>query len=160
MPDRMEERIGATLRIRGLTLAVAESCTGGLVGSRITDIPGSSDYFLGGVIAYSNEAKVGLLGVRPETLITFGAVSEPTAREMAVGVCRAFNARIGLAVTGVAGPGGGSPEKPVGMIWLAFSAGDVQQARLLHLEGDRLQNKTDSAEQLLRLLEEYLALTV
>jgi nicotinamide-nucleotide amidase len=160
MPDKVEERIGAKLRIRGLTFAVAESCTGGLVGSRITDVPGSSDYFLGGVIAYSNEAKVGLLGVRPETLITFGAVSEPTAREMAAGVCRAFNARIGLAVTGVAGPGGGTPEKPVGMVWLAFSAGDVQQARLLRLQGDRLQNKADSAEQLLRLLEEYLALPV
>lgn len=158
MSATVEERIGDLLRKQGATLAVAESCTGGLVGSRITDVPGSSDYFLGGVIAYSNEAKVTVLGVRMETLAAFGAVSEPTAREMAEGVRRLFGAKIGLAVTGIAGPGGGSPEKPVGMVWLVLSAGETEQARLLRLQGDRLQNKADAAEHALRLLVEYLAI--
>jgi PncC family amidohydrolase len=157
MPDSIEERIGPLLRRKNLTLAVAESCTGGLVGARITDIPGSSEYYLGGVIAYSNEAKIGLVGVRVETLIAHGAVSEQTAREMAAGVRRAFHARIGLAVTGIAGPGGGTPEKPVGMVWLALSMGEIEPTRLLGLAGDRGQIRAESAGQLLLLLEETLS---
>jgi PncC family amidohydrolase len=157
MPERMEERVGAILKRRKLTLAVAESCTGGLIGSRITDVPGSSAYFLGGIIAYANEAKASLAGVRMETLTAYGAVSEQTAREMAAGVRRAFGATVGLAVTGIAGPGGGAPEKPVGMVWLALSAGETGRTRLLRLQGDRLQNKADAAEYALRLLVECLA---
>lgn len=157
MPNQLEESIGEKLWKRRATLAVAESCTGGMVGSRITDVPGSSDYFLGGVIAYSNEAKVGVLGVRPETLIAYGAVSEQTAREMAAGVRRAFGAQIGLSVTGIAGPGGGTPEKPVGLVWLALSAREGELSHVLHLTGSRAHIRTDATEQLLTLLDEFLS---
>jgi PncC family amidohydrolase len=145
------------LRELRLTLAVAESCTGGLAGSRITDVAGSSDYFLGGVIAYANSAKEELLSVRPETLVRFGAVSESAAREMAAGVRCALGADIGLAVTGIAGPGGATAEKPVGLMWLALSAENVERTRRLLLEGDRLRNKADAAEALLSFLEEFLS---
>jgi nicotinamide-nucleotide amidase len=114
--EGMEETVGRLLRERGLTVAVAESCTGGLIGSRITDVAGSSAYFLLGVIAYSNEAKQNLLGVRAETLAAHGAVSPETAAEMAEGVRRAAGAALGVATTGIAGPGGGSAEKPVGTV--------------------------------------------
>jgi PncC family amidohydrolase len=153
MPDELAVRLGESMRRRRWTLAVAESCTGGRIGARITEIPGASDYFLGGVIAYSNEIKVGVLGVRTETLMTYGAVSEPTAQEMASGVRKVFSADIGLAVTGVAGPGGGTPEKPVGMIWLALETEEGVQSRLLRLQGDRAQNRAEAAEQALRLLD-------
>jgi PncC family amidohydrolase len=160
MSPVIEERIGELLRKKAWTLAVAESCTGGLVGSRITDVPGSSEYFLGGVIAYSNEAKVGLVGVRLETLMAHGAVSEQTAREMAAGVRRVFGAKIGLAVTGIAGPDGGTPENPVGLAWLAVSATEHDQTRSVRQQGNRLENKAGAAEQLLILLEEFLLLGV
>jgi nicotinamide-nucleotide amidase len=119
--EGMEETVGRLLRERGLTLAVAESCTGGLIGSRITDVAGSSAYFLLGVIAYSNEAKQELLGVRAETIAAHGAVSTQTAAEMAEGVRRAAGAALGVATTGIAGPGGGSPEKPVGTVCVGLA---------------------------------------
>jgi nicotinamide-nucleotide amidase len=119
--EGMEESVGRLLREKGLTLAVAESCTGGLIGSRITDVAGSSGYFLLGVVAYSNEAKQELLGVRPGTLADFGAVSTETAEEMAEGIRRRAGADLGLATTGIAGPGGGSPEKPVGTVCVGLA---------------------------------------
>ncbi|HEV2149520.1 MAG TPA: competence/damage-inducible protein A [Longimicrobiaceae bacterium] len=119
--EGMEETVGKLLRERGLTLAVAESCTGGLIGDRITDVPGSSEHFLLGVVSYSNEAKERMLGVRPETLREFGAVSTQTAEEMAAGVRRISGAALGLATTGIAGPGGGTPEKPVGTVCVALA---------------------------------------
>ncbi len=124
--EGLEETVGKLLRERGLTLAVAESCTGGLIGHRLTDVPGSSDYFLLGVVAYSNAMKESLLGVRAETLATYGAVSEPTVREMARGVRTAAGASLGLATSGIAGPAGGSAEKPVGTvcIGLAWDGGE------------------------------------
>jgi nicotinamide-nucleotide amidase len=106
-------------RERGLRIAVAESCTGGMLGARLTTIPGSSDVFVGGVIAYDDEVKVKLLGVDAAALRTHGAVSEETAREMATGIRRSLGAEIGIAITGVAGPSGGTPEKPVGLVWIA-----------------------------------------
>jgi PncC family amidohydrolase len=156
MKSSAEMRVGAKLKELVLTVAVAESVTGGLIGSRFTDVAGSSEYFMGGVVAYSNDAKVKLLGVKRETLAQHGAVSEPTAREMAEGVRRTFGTDIGLAVSGIAGPGGATKDKPVGLMWLAISAKDFSQSRSIRLSGDRLQNKAGAAEQVLALLEEYL----
>src|SRR3972149_823937 len=126
MEASLEEQVGRALKARGWTLAVAESCTGGLVADRITDVPGSSDYFLGGVVAYANMAKERILGVRASTLESHGAVSQETAVEMAKGVRRAFGADLAVAVTGIAGPGGAQADKPVGLTWLGLSgpAGD------------------------------------
>jgi PncC family amidohydrolase len=156
MDKSLEARIGEGLQGLGRTVSTAESCTGGLVGSRLTDVAGSSAYFLGGIVAYSNDAKVKLLGVRRETLAGYGAVSEPTAREMAEGVRKCFGTDIGLAVTGIAGPGGATRDKPVGLMWLALAAENGTQARSIRLAGNRLQNKAGAAEQLLFLLEEYM----
>jgi PncC family amidohydrolase len=151
-----ESRIGEKLREFGLTVAVAESVTGGLIGSRLTDVAGSSDYFMGGVIAYSNDAKVKLLGVKGETLARCGAVSEETALEMAGGVRRAFGTDIGLSVSGIAGPGGATKDKPVGLMWLAISTKDATRARSVRLSGDRLENKAGAAEAVLALLDEFV----
>jgi PncC family amidohydrolase len=114
--DLPEEKIALLLRARCQTLATAESCTGGLIASRITDIPGSSDYFLGGVVAYDNRIKISLLGVPPGLLAQYGAVSRETVREMAAGARTALGADIAISVSGIAGPGGGTPEKPVGTV--------------------------------------------
>lgn len=152
----LEERIGALLLERGWTLATAESCTGGLLGHRITNVPGSSAYYAGGLVAYSYEAKEALLGVRHETLLAHGAVSEQTAVEMAQGARRRLETRLAVALTGIAGPGGGMPEKPVGLVYIALSAPDAEVCRRYVWEGDRLGNKEQSAEAALRLLLAYL----
>jgi PncC family amidohydrolase len=154
--ETLEIRAGDLLRRRELTLVVAESCTGGLVGDRLTDVPGSSDYFLGGIISYANQAKVHLLGVRPETLEAHGAVSQATVLEMARGVRAALPAEIGLAVSGIAGPGGGTPEKPVGTVWIGLCATGFEDARHFHFSGSRRSIKRQSAEAALALLLEYL----
>ena len=120
-PETLESAAGAALRARGLTLAVAESCTGGMLGSRLTAAAGSSDYFKGGVVAYSNDLKRRLLGVRRGTLARFGAVSAECAREMAEGARRLAASDVGLAVTGIAGPGGGSQAKPVGLVYASMA---------------------------------------
>ena len=120
----LEQVVVQEMTARGLTLATAESCTGGLMGKRITDVPGASACYLGGVVSYQNEVKENLLGVRHETLITKGAVSEDTACQMAEGVRKDLGADIGISTTGVAGPGGGTPEKPVGLIYVGISTKD------------------------------------
>lgn len=148
--------MGEYLRPRGLQLAVAESCTGGLIGHRLTNIPGSSDYFLASVTSYANEAKVRLLGVSWATLEKYGAVSQETVLEMAGGIRRALDADIGLSVSGIAGPGGGSSDKPVGTTWVGLSAPGVESAWRNVWPGDRLQVKQQAAEEALRLLVEYL----
>lgn len=119
----LEQEVGRLLTAQGRTLAVAESCTGGLIGDRLTNVAGSSNYFVGGVIAYSNAVKRDLLGVPEETLQRWGAVSAETARAMAQGVRRRLGADLGLAATGIAGPTGGTPEKPVGLVYVALAAG-------------------------------------
>lgn len=117
--DSLEQVVGDGLRQRGMTLAVAESCTGGLLSKRITDVPGCSDYYLGGVCSYANEVKMNLLGVKKETLDTLGAVSSEVAEQMAEGVAKALSADVGVGITGVAGPGGGTEEKPVGLVYIS-----------------------------------------
>src|SRR3989337_2750291 len=138
MTQDLETQIGEKLRAHGLRLAVAESCTGGLVGHRLTNIPGSSTYYMGRVTAYAYEAKGRLLGVTWETLEKNGAVSAETVSEMALGIRRALAADMGIAVSGIAGPGGGTPEKPVGLVWMAVSAPDGAWTRHFNFKGERL----------------------
>lgn len=156
MDESLESRIGELLRERGLKLATAESCTGGLIAHRITNIPGSSDYFLGGVVAYAYEAKVAQLGVSWETLQAYGAVSRETVVEMARGARRTLEADLVVSVTGIAGPGGGLPEKPVGTTWIGLSTPEGEWARRFVWDGDRAQNKAYSAQAALQFVIDYL----
>jgi len=152
----LEALLGPLLERRAWKLAVAESCTGGLVGHRITNIAGSSAYYLGSITAYAYEAKVRLLGVSWETLNQYGAVSREVALAMAQGIRTALEADVGLSVTGIAGPGGGMPHKPVGLTWIGLSAPGYEDAWQFIWPGDRLENKRLSAETALKLLVEYL----
>jgi PncC family amidohydrolase len=159
-----EQRLHDVLVDREKTLATAESATGGLLGDRITGVPGSSTYYLGGVIAYANDVKEHLLGVPKEIMVEHGAVSEQTAIEMARGARKVTNADYGLSITGIAGPGGGSAEKPVGLTWVAVSGSEGDHAEKYIYSGDREQNKhaaVDSVlELLLNVLEERVAAPV
>ena len=156
MSQTIETQIGNLLRQHGLKLAVAESCTGGLIGHRITNVPGSSDYFNGGIIAYANEAKCKLLGVSLETLKSYGAVSRETVLEMAAGARRSLNADIAVSVSGIAGPGGGLPNKPVGTTWIGLAVQQGLWARTYCFPGDREQNKAAASEAALAMLLDYL----
>lgn len=155
-PNSLELQLGQLLRQRGLKLATAESCTGGLLGHLITEVAGSSEYYLGGVTAYANEAKERLLGVSHETLAAVGAVSPETALEMARGVRQALGADLGISTTGIAGPGGAMPGKPVGLVYIGLSTPDGDQVFRYVWPGSRSENKLDSAHQALRLLLNYL----
>jgi PncC family amidohydrolase len=156
MNETLEDVLGELLRARGWRLAVAESCTGGLVGHRITNIPGSSTYYMGSITAYAYEAKVRLLGVQWTTLENYGAVSKQVAIEMARGVRRALAADIGMSVSGIAGPGGGTADKPVGLTCFGLSTAIDELAWQIIWKGDRVANKEQSAEYTLMLLVEYL----
>jgi nicotinamide-nucleotide amidase len=145
----------AGLKARGLTLAVAESCTGGALGNQVTSVPGSSEVFLGGVIAYANAVKIGVLGVREETLKRHGAVSEAAAAEMAAGARRLCGADIGLAVTGIAGPGGSNDKKPVGLVHMHLSAASGERGMRQIFSGSREAIKLRSALVALNLVREY-----
>jgi nicotinamide-nucleotide amidase len=155
-------RIGKYLLEKKMLLSVAESCSGGLISHLMTNVSGSSEYFLGGVIAYSNTLKEKILGVSPDTIQNFGAVSQQTALEMAGGVRHVLSLSIpearliGLAVTGIAGPGGAMPDKPVGLTWIGLSTPMGTWAYRYIWTGDRIQNKRSSAQQALRLLLQYL----
>lgn len=149
-------RVGNLLRQHRLTLATAESCTGGLLGHRLTDVPGSSDYYLGGVIAYANSVKVALLGVDPAVLEREGAVSEAVARQMAAGVRRLLGADIGIGITGIAGPAGGTAEKPVGLTYIALATATKERCERHIWPYDRLGNKWASAERALEMIIEHL----
>lgn len=153
---KTEEAIGRLLAPRGLTLVTAESCTGGLIAHRLTNVPGSSDYYLGGFVAYANEVKQAVLGVRRETLLAHGAVSEETAREMATGARLELAADLGLSVTGICGPSGGTPTKPVGLVYVALATADIVRCEQHVWQGDRLANKEQSAEAALQLVVAYL----
>jgi len=152
----LAEEIGRTLRGRKKTLAVAESCTGGKLGDMITEVPGSSDYFLGGVISYSNDAKANILGVDRATLEAKGAVSEEVALQMAAGARRALGADIGVGITGVAGPRGGTATKPVGLVYIAVSSGEASVCKRNLFKGSRSSIKNQSAEKALAMLKELL----
>ena len=143
-------------RASRLTIAVAESCTGGLLGARLTAIPGSSDVVLGGVIAYANDVKRELLGVSQSSLDQHGAVSEPVVREMAEGVRTRLGASIGMAITGVAGPGGGTPDKPVGTVWIAAALANETRALPLRLIGDREEIRRRATQSALELVRRIL----
>jgi PncC family amidohydrolase len=156
MKEKTETTIGKLLRQRGLRLAVAESCSGGRLADHITDIPGSSDYFVGGVVAYAYEAKVALIHVSWDTLRKYGAVSRETVIEMARGVRSALGADIGVSLSGIAGPSGGTPEKPVGTTWIGLSANDGEWARMFVFEGNRRANKEAAAQAALQFVLDYL----
>jgi nicotinamide-nucleotide amidase len=151
MCDPIEVQVGRALNERRWTMAVAESCTGGLVGHKITEVPGSSDYFLGGIIAYAYEAKEKFLGVDHVALETYGAVSEETAVKMAEGVREAFDVDLGIGVTGIAGPSSDQSEKPVGLTWIAVSTADGVHTESHLWEGNRSSNKLLSTEAALEL---------
>ncbi len=154
--DLLEAVIGKLLSKRKETLAVAESCTGGLIASRITRVPGSSNYFERGVVTYSNQAKKEILGVPEEVLVSYGAVSEPVALAMAEGVRKLAGSDYGLSVTGIAGPTGGSPEKPVGTVWIGFSCQEATVAQCFLFPGDRHLVQDYAAGTALDWLRQYL----
>jgi nicotinamide-nucleotide amidase len=143
-------------RFLGLKLAIAESCTGGMLGERITSIPRSSDVFLGGVIAYHNDIKKTALGIRDEDLERHGAVSEQVALQMASGIREKMGADVGVSVTGIAGPGGGTPEKPVGLIWISVHVGEAK-ARRFHVGGDRAEIRQRAAQAALEMVRRALS---
>ena len=152
----IEEEIGDMLRKRELSLATAESCTGGLVSHRITNISGSSDYYKGGVIAYTNEVKAQILLVHDALLADKGAVSAECARAMAEGVRALLDGDIGIATTGIAGPTGGTPDKPVGLVYIALATKDYIYHERHIFHGDRGGNKRKAAEAALVMLKKFL----
>lgn len=149
--DQLAARLGAALRAAGKTIACAESCTGGLVTSRLTDIPGSSDYVMGSVVSYTNDIKERLVGVRHETLAAHGAVSPETAREMADGIRRVIRTDLGLGITGIAGPGGGTAAKPVGLVYIAVSSEKGTRVTENHFSGTRTGVKRQTSDAALAL---------
>ncbi len=154
--DTLAAIVVAQLRKQGLTIGVAESCTGGLLGGRLTDVPGSSEAFRGGIIAYDNSVKVGQLGVPEALLVAHGAVSEPVAQAMAEGVRLRLKVDLGVAITGVAGPGGGTPEKPVGTVWLSVAGlGDIYSRRTIFL-GSRPEIRARAVQTALFMVHQRL----
>lgn len=154
--DEIEVVVGRLLSERGLTVSVAESCTAGLLGGRITRVDGSSAYFMGGFLTYSNDSKIELLGVSRETIETAGAVSEEVAREMAEGAARRLSTDVAISITGVAGPGGGTEAKPVGLVWTAVKLGADLRTRQFIFPGDRSEVRERSTQMALALLYEML----
>ena len=154
--DNVETALVRLLTEKGLTLATAESCTGGLIGAALTSVSGSSEWYLGGVISYANSVKAGLLGVNEEDLEAQGAVSEPVVRSMAQGACRVTGADMACAVSGVAGPGGGTPEKPVGTVWIGWSLHGETRARKFHFDGDRDSVRAQTVAEAVRGMLEWV----
>ena len=154
--EKMEEVVGLKLTIGGYTLSVAESCTGGLIAQRLTDVPGSSKYFIEGVVAYSNDAKTRTLGVEPVLLLEHGAVSAPVAEAMAEGIRKRARTDFGLSITGIAGPGGGSEEKPVGLVYIALADDAHTEHRRFIVPGDRQLIRWRASQAALDLLRRRL----
>lgn len=156
MEATLEQTIGERLRAFGASLATAESCSGGLIAHRLTNVAGSSSYFLGGVVSYSNAAKTAMLGVSEASLIAHGAVSETVAREMAEGARARFGADYAVACTGIAGPSGGTPEKPVGLVYIGVAGPKGTRVVRRQFEGDRAHIKEQTADQALGLVLEAM----
>ena len=156
MMEALERQVVAALKERGMTLALAESCTGGLAAKRLTDVPGASAVFLGGVVSYTNGVKEWALGVPHDMLEEYGAVSEPVARAMAEGVRRLTGADCGVSVTGVAGPDRDDRGHEVGTVYIALSEGNGTDVRLLHLSGGRSAIRAAAADEMFRMLLAYL----
>jgi nicotinamide-nucleotide amidase len=156
MRNSLEKLIGDRLRDRGWTLAIAESCTGGLICDRITDVPGSSDYFEGGMVNYSNESKAKHLGIPSEYIRKYGAVSPQVARRMAQGVRKAFGTTFGLSTTGVAGPTGGTKRSPIGRVFIGLANGKRAWVKRLDLKGSRRAIKERAAEESIQFFYERL----
>lgn len=154
--ERLEYVLGRCLSERKATLATAESCSGGLLAHRITNVPGSSAYFLGGLITYGNDAKVEFLGIPAHILAVHGAVSDVVAQDMAQGVRQRFGADWGIGVTGIAGPGGATAQKPVGLVYIAVAGPDVRAVTENRFSGSREEIKDQTAERALALLWEHL----
>jgi PncC family amidohydrolase len=152
----LAEEVGDLLRKHGLKIGVAESATGGLISHRITDIPGSSEYFEGSVISYSNKAKTSLLNVKDSTLRNYGAVSSETSKEMAKGIRSLMNVEVGLASTGIAGPGGGTSDKPVGLVYVGLAIKGILVSGKHVFHGNRDENKKSFSDSALSILKEYL----
>jgi len=155
--EELMENVAEMLTENGLTVATAESCTGGLIGDTLTSIPGSSAYYEGGVISYSNALKQRFLNVTAETLERHGAVSEQTAREMAAGIRDAAEVDIGIATTGIAGPGGGTPEKPVGLVYIGLASSGGVTVKKHVFDGSRRENKTATCRAALHMLREHVS---
>jgi PncC family amidohydrolase len=156
--EMLEKRVGDALRGNKLSIAVAESCTGGLISHRITNIPGSSDYFDRGVIVYSNTSKTQLLGVPKLIIESFGAVSSETAKAMAEGIKNISRSNLGLAVTGIAGPGGVSPSKPVGLVYIGLASSKPTIVKEFKFEGSRDEIKEQASEEALKMVLGFLSL--
>ncbi len=152
----MIEKLGELLIKKNYRISVAESCTGGRIGDLITDIPGASRYFMGGIIAYSNEAKMKILNVKSKTIEKYGAVSEECAREMLMGVSSIFKTEVAIATTGIAGPTGGTKEKPVGLVYIGIKVDDFIDIKRYVFEGSRVEIKRKIAEKAIEDLVEIL----
>ncbi len=155
--DALEAQVGQRLRSAGLTIATAESSTGGLIATRLTNVPGSSAYMIGGVVVYANRAKRRLLSVDEQTLAEHGAVSDPVARQMATGARTLFSVDLAIAVTGIAGPGGATATKPVGLTFIALSTPRGLWVRRFVWHGDRAQNRAQTADAAFQMALDYLA---
>lgn len=153
----LEEQLAAQLKARHLLMGTAESCTGGKIASMITSMAGSSEYFAGGVVSYCNEVKHSVLGVSEDDLRAFGAVSRPVVEQMARGAIRVLGCDCAVATSGIAGPGGGTPAKPVGTVWIAAAYRDKLYSECFHFNGSRTENIQLSAEAALRMLLDLLA---
>jgi len=152
----LEKQIGALLRKHGKSISIAESCTGGFISHRITNVPGSSNYYDCSVIAYSNQSKIDILHVSPETLKKFGAVSRQTAVEMAQGIKQISGSDLGLVVTGIAGPVGGTPEKPVGLVYICLASDESVVCEEFRFKGKREEIKLQASEAALQMIKNHV----
>jgi len=150
------EKVSKKLKEKHLSIATAESCTGGLLSHILTNISGSSEYFIQGIVSYSNESKIKSLGVPPDIIKKFGAVSKQTAKAMALGIKNKSEADIGVSTTGIAGPTGGVKEKPVGLVYISVTGFEKTEVKKFLFTGNRLQNKESTCNEALKMLLEFI----